>query len=303
MAGLAGHAAAEPCSAAVQLRGDSQLRDTVAVDLAKRGIATLAAPSCEAPIILVQSAEAGLHIAILAQSGIALSERDVADSQTAAVVIESWARPELYMMLLPAPLAPSPAVASVDLEQPPGAVARRVEAAVPGLPPSILTAGVVSAVGRDGSLWMGLTARGCVRVGPACVGALLRASTDTGASGDSFARQTSRTAMELMLAADVSRRFRDVVITTGALAGIGFDRRQQDDVIDGNVEADGGGLRAGVHLAISKSISSNWALGADASADTALFSPTDAVDDDAMGLATQPSQFLRLELQLRYEVR
>lgn len=302
LAALVKHASADPCSAAVQLDGAAELRDAVRVALGERGIATAGPESCRSVIVHVEPAESGMRLVLGTESSDTVTERVVSDAKTAAAVIESWARPELYAMLLPEPAAPPP-VAADEVEILPMAPAPLALPSSATLPPFVLSAGLASALGGDGSLWMGAAARGCVRFGSTCIGALIRASEDTGTSGASYMHQTSRTAMELMLAIEVSRRRGALVLTSGALAGIGFDRRRREDAVAGNVEADGGGLRAGVHLGLARNISTHWAIGADASVDAAIFAASASADPDAMNLARQPRGFLRMELQLRYEVR
>lgn len=288
---------AEPCSAAVRLDGAAQQRDIVRGALAERGIASSPHASCHVVTVRVQPRQEGMLLELLGDNGDALAERVVSDAKTAAAVIESWSRPELYAMLLPEPPAP---VVETDAPLSPQVLP---VSATRSWPRSVLSAGVVSAVGGDGSQWIGASAGGCVRFGALCVGAMVRASQDTRASGDSSALQTSRTAMELLLAIDLSRRVGSIELTSGALAGIGTNRRRRDDAEEGTVEADGGGLRAGFHFGLAKPISAHWAIAADASVDAAIFAPSGTADEDSTDLATQPRAFMRLALQLRYEVR
>jgi hypothetical protein len=284
----------------VQLDGAAQERDSVSDALAARGIASTPEVSCKSVNVRVEPARNGILVVLVSESGETLADRLVSDAKSAAAVIESWARPELYAMLLPEPSVPMRAAVD-EGEVPP--LVERPKTSRPSRPASILTAGLTSAVARDGSVWLGATAGGCVRFGSLCVGALLRASEDTRRSGDSYSFQTARTTVDLLLGIDVSREVGGYTLTGGGLAGLGFDRRRHDDVAGNNVEADGGSLRAGVHVGLSKPISTNWAIGADASVDTAVFAPSDSVDEGAMDLADQPGDFFRLDLQLRYEVR
>lgn len=284
----------------MQLDGVADERDSVSNALAARGIGSAADVSCRAVHVRVAPSQSGILVVLVAENGETLADRLVSDAKSAAAVIESWARPELYAMLLPQPAVPMSGAVD-EGEAPP--LIEHPRASQPGRPASILTAGLASAVARDGSVWLGATAGGCVRFGSLCVGALLRASEDTRRSGDSYSFQTSRTAVDLMLAIDVSRRVRAFTLTGGGLAGVGFDRRRHDDLAGDTVEADGGGLRAGIHLGLSRPISTNWAIGADASVDTAVFAPSDSIDEGAMDFADQPRDFFRMGLQIRYEVR
>lgn len=284
----------------MQLDGAAPERDSVSEALAARGVASTPEVSCKSVNVRVEPRRNGIFVVLISENGETLADRLVSDAKSAAAVIESWARPELYAMLLPEPAVPMRAPVD-EGEVPP--LVEQPKTSRPSRPASILTAGLTSAVARDGSVWLGATAGGCVRFGSLCAGALLRASEDTRRSGDSYSLQTSRTAVDLLLAIDVSRGVRGFALTGGGLAGLGFDRRRHDDLAGNNVEADGGGLRAGAHVGLSRPISTNWAIGADASVDTAVFSPSDSIDEGGMDLADQPRAFFRLDLQLRYEVR
>ncbi len=291
-------AVAAPCPPNVVIEGPAALRDQVVAALAARAVGSDPRPPCPPIRARLEADEAGVVVWVTDAEG-RVSQRRVGSPAAAAIVIESWARPELDAMLLRA----ESGAQHREPERPP-VVVHGAAPAASGHSPVRLALGADTAVGSDGSLWLGLSGLACVRFGPACVGALGRLSQDTKRSGDSERLETARRAVELMLVLDLPRSLAGWIVTPGAQLGLGFNRSTGTvDPATGQVEIDGGGPRAGVHFGASTRLATRWAIGFAVAVDAALFQPaaSDPIDPEAVRLAGQPRGFMRAGLQLRFE--
>jgi len=150
------------------LEGDPELVATVGDELGRRGVATMATSEDQAIRVTLARQPDGIVLALHDPQGRA-AERRVATAETAATLIESWARPGLAEPLL-------------DRQPPPP-------------PPAIVTAPVLPAepaarrwtpvfrFGADNGdhrLWLGAGVGACGRVGPLCLGGELRLAHQIG---------------------------------------------------------------------------------------------------------------------------
>jgi hypothetical protein len=109
------------------------------------------------------------------------SEREVADVDTAASLIETWAMQEDQSLVTPPVLASAPVVV-----------------AAPAAPPWMVLASVEAASASDGSVWVGPTLGGCGRVGRLCVGGRTRIARDTRMGGPPDDHVFTRTDIDVL---------------------------------------------------------------------------------------------------------
>ena len=137
---------------------------------------TVPADGC-APVV-VRVERAGEHIRLWIVDGDGRrGERSVRDLATAVAIVESWTLHEIA-----APVAP--AVEAARRAEPTPAASVAIEPVASAVPRWGIGVGFASAYGADGSAWLGASVSGCVRVGPLCLGALLRAASDGSDSAD-----------------------------------------------------------------------------------------------------------------------
>ena len=301
-------ALAEPCPAIVIVEATPALRDSITTQLTARAILTIEQVGCTNIRVHLRVDDTGIAIAITDAVG-RTDQRHVPDLATAASLIESWARPELDATLLAVrtvrqPRLPSTArIAPIETETPVVLEAPATSIAVRG-PPIRVAVDAGSSLGSDGSVWLDLSGLVCVRFGPVCPGVMARVSQDTEVRGDSEVLSTRRHAIDLGVVLDVPRMHAGWSWTPGVQFGLGFNRRTfapEIGIAMDRVETDGGSLRAGVHLAVAKQVARRWSLGIDVALDTAVVSPADLPDREADRLASQPRNFVRSGIELRYE--
>jgi hypothetical protein len=124
------------------------------------------------------------------------SDREVADVDTAASLIETWALREDESLVAPPALPPAPALVAAP------------KAVVPAAAPWVVDASIEAAAASDGSVWYGPTLGACGLVGRLCVGGRARVARDAGRGGPPDDHVYTRT--------DV-----DVLATVGAELGSG----------------------------------------------------------------------------------
>jgi hypothetical protein len=127
-----------------------------------------------------------------------LGQRDVDDVATAAVIVESWTRQEIDAGTMP----PEPAVRAP----------RRFD----------FGASALSALGTNGTTWVGGALSACTRLGPLCAGALVRGETDTRATGDSSTVAQDSYAVSAFATVDLPWRAGPFVVEPGIGVGYGW---------------------------------------------------------------------------------
>jgi hypothetical protein len=271
---LAGEALARP--PAVRLVGDPALITEVARILAARGIVT-DAPACAAAIARVEARDGTIAISIESVQAI---ERTVREVETAATVIESFARDDA------APLLAARAVAAPAKP-------------VPAVPPSPehgrglhLFAGLESALGNDQSRWLGFHAGGCWRLEVVCLAARVRTSNRT----DEQAMEPFRESWELILGIDVPFAIGRWSIEPGIGFGPSGMRTRGDT--DGEYT---NGIRGEAHVTVSMPVARQFAVDVHVAAN--LLQSVHFDDQGAGTLPPEPWGFARLGVGLRYGAR
>lgn len=166
-------ARAEPCPAAVTLRGEAPgLVDA----LSRRGIRTPPAPGCAAPVARIMAADGGLRVAQGEGAPAA-----VPDVETAALLIETWVRADLIDPLLAARRGPPPPTAR----------------------PITLDVALDGAWTDDRGSWLGARVEGCIALSWICPGVRLRGLYDPGWSGESATSRVWRVGIGALATADV----------------------------------------------------------------------------------------------------
>lgn len=207
---FAGNAIATPCPPSARLDGDPEIAAALAEKLEARGIPP--AGACAAVVAEVVAVEGKYLITVVDAWGRKAS-RHAATLDTAASLIESWARADLEEPLLRTAPEETPAISEAPAEAPPAATPPEAPSA-PTFVSSPLPADddvgfslrLAAELGSssDGSGWAGVAAGGCGQIGAFCFGGTARA-------GQRFGRDTRR-AHGLELLADVT-----LPISLGAL--------------------------------------------------------------------------------------
>ena len=266
------------CKLAAVTQGDPELVQTLIARLTANGIATTSTSGC--PVVQVRLEKRGqqLHLR-MTDAFNRIGERDVQDVATAAAIIESWTYQEAEAGTLPAE-----AIAThVAVIEPPHLVRNGIAASV------------MSAVGTDQTAWVGGALSACLRLGPVCVGAALRAETDTRATGTTSISQDSYE-LSAIATIDLPRKLGDYVVSPGLGVGYGWmhvtthHHDAMNNLLD--VPTSDHQLRTGAHVALLDPLSAHVSVFGDLWGDLAL-----ARSDSQFG----PSGSLRLLLGIRLE--
>jgi hypothetical protein len=150
------------CATAPQLQGEPALVAAVTEALTRRGSAGMGS-DCSPLRVQVSSAD-GQYLVGIEDSFGRRSQRQVASVEMVATLIETWMEPGVEAPVVE-PAAPPPVVVAAP-------------AAEPAPSRLVVSAQVESAWANDGSLWMGVGAMTCLRLGRFCVGTLVRFADD-----------------------------------------------------------------------------------------------------------------------------
>lgn len=244
-------ARAECRPAAVPI-GDPVLVQSLRERLSASGITTAPAAGCPAVRVELEQRGDQLHLRVV-DAYQRLGERDVGDVATAAAVIESWTLQEIEPGAVPAepaidaPAAPAPVLA-------PAAASSRLA----------IGAASRTAVGDDGSTWLGGGLDACVRVGWACLGATGSVAADTSTVADLHTGSHRSVAVAALAAADAPLRIGRFVARPGITAGYGWERLQQQHV-DAHgqplsIAASSYALRVGTHASLAYPLARSLAV-------------------------------------------
>ena len=138
------------------------------------------------------------------------SDREVADVDTAASLIETWALREDESLVAPPALTPVPAVVAAP------------KAVVPAAAPWVVDASLEAATTSDASVWYGPTLGACGRVGRLCVGGRARVARDAGVGGPPDDRVYTRTDVDVL--ATVGTKLGSGPVTLTPQIGVGAGR-------------------------------------------------------------------------------
>lgn len=287
------------CTPTALLKGSDEVVASITPMLSARGIATEIIDGC--PYVHVTISARGSAFTVTIEDPYGRShDHLVGGADIAATLIESWVDPFQEAPLLAARgwSRPSPNKVPIIDDDIPRVLARSRD------PVRTLGGSVAleTSLGSDGSTWWGGAAATCMRLGPTCVGANVRLASDARLSGSSETLETGRTALDLLLVADVPIRWGDLAVTFGVGVGVGWIR---SSVVGptGAVEIDAGGLRADAHALFELPISAALAVELRASVTASPLAHVSRYVEDGSMLAGEPRGFARLSVGLRYGAR
>jgi hypothetical protein len=283
------------------VEGSRRVQEEVSAELQRRGIVTSPASECTAVRARIGEGTAGLLVTIVDAYG-RTSERAANGPAEAATLIESWVRTDLSAPLLP--------VLDVAVTVSPQGDAKQVLVMPPPMPVPArsdvsLTASAETSLATDGSLWLGLAAGVCVRMGPACAGVLVRVESDPGGYGESREMYTSRLGTAVLLGAGLPLRKGRLTLLPGVAVGIGWLRTTATSAADrggsgDGTEVDSGGLRASAGLRLSIAVHPRLAIDLGVAADLAPLAHTTPYNQDSIVLAGEPRGLFRGSLGVRW---
>lgn len=302
--------ASEACSPAVSLEGDGALVERLEERLRTQNI-TAPAQGCPALLCQIRQEGEGLVLVLEDQHG-RRSTRTVASEEMAVVVIESWVRDDLFAELL----APPPTQTSqeppapqndlgevlVELENTP--VPRPEPPAPVSQPPSRAALGgaLSTSVGDDGTWWYGGHLTACLRLGPLCVGGLLRLNIDTEAYGSTSRRESERTDTDYLASAEYALRSPRFLLAPGVQVGVRSAQTSLDSEETGGapLEFGGGRFLVGASLRASYALEPQTLLELGLFVDVSPFAHTANFRTEEFTLTGEPSVKVHLGLGLRY---
>lgn len=269
------------CKPTAVAEGDPALVEPLLTRLSASGIATVSTASC--PTVQVRLDRRGQQVHLRVTDAFHRSgERDVQDVATAAAIVESWMLQEVEAGTLPAEPSVEATVGS------PVIATRHVRNGV--------AASIVSALGSNGTTWLGGAASACLRIGPFCTGPSLRAERDTRATGDTRTIEQDSYILSALATIDLPRTFGSFVLSPGLGIGYGWlhvTTRHHDamnHVLD--VPTADHQLRTGAHLAVLRPLGDHLSVFGDLWGELAAWR-----SDSQSG----PSGSLRLSLGIRLE--
>ncbi len=296
------------CPPSVRLAGNIDLVAEAHARLQERSIIVASAPAPFAPCgpitrAWLERSDDGVVVDIQDPDGRRVV-RKVATASTAATLIETWTHAELGSAVPVEDGAPPPKETAT------GVAVAAAAAGSPAVPRGALTAGVGPSWATDGTAWYGLHAAGCVRIGRACVGALMRADRQWGETARTrAATATSRYGAELLLLGEASFDLGKLSIQPGVGLGFGWLRSAGEavevDADTGEVEhhkeaADSGGIRGALRLALGRQFGTHMAAALLVEGGFAPFARTAPRREEDVSLAAEPRALLRAALALRW---
>ena len=303
-------AADEACPPGVRLLGDEAAAKEVSAHLLTAGVQTSGEQHCVTVIAELRREPDGRLGVRLADTQGRSTDRLVSDAETAAAVIESWARVDLVAPMLE---APAQAVADVELAAPgeaPSAAAKPAAHAegVPARPRQDFgaTAWLGVSLANDDSIWTDLSIAACLRVGAACLGAELRGSFDTEAHDDDAKLDTDRGEVGGLLSAEFvlalsESRWR---VSPGFAAGAGYVSTEvyadAAPEIGHAVSRGDVSMRLGVFAHVSAALARGVQLSGRLGFEVAPVARTGADQEDGVLIAGLPRWYLRFALGVRY---
>jgi hypothetical protein len=290
-------AAGVSCPAAARVEGDPEVVATVTQELSRRGVDPRPAGNCAAIRATVTRRGADVEVRVEDQHG--RSATRVVALATVATVIESWARADLSAGLLPEPPASTGPGAAARPNPPP--VELRGRAAPAKRPLGSVALWTETAVGTDGSVWVGPALTACVRLGPVCAGVLAHVASDVRVPTVAGAPRASRLDAGLLLAADLPLRLGRATLTPGLTVGVAWLRTSASNGND-NVDSDSGGLRLGAHVVLSYRLWRSLALDVGLAVDVAPLAHTGPQTSEVVALPGEPRAYVRAAVGLRYGV-
>ena len=300
----------QACPPGVRLLGDEAAAQAVSALLLTAGVQTSGEQHCVTVIAELRREPDGRLGVRLADTQGRSTDRLVSDAETAAAVIESWARVDLVAPMLEAPAQAVPEVELAAPGQAPSAASKPETHAggVPARPRNDFgaTAWLGVSLANDDSLWTDLSIAACLRVGAACLGAELRGSFDTEMHDAADELDTDRGEVGGLLSAEFvlaipESRWR---VSPGFAAGAGYVSRDVD--ADGSPEighAVSRGdvtMRLGVFAHVAAALVRGVLLSGRLGFEVAPLARTRAESEDGVLIAGLPRWYLRFAVGVRY---
>jgi hypothetical protein len=300
----------EACPPGVRLLGDEAAAQAVSAILLTSGVQTSGEQHCVTVIAeLRREPDGRLGVRLVDTQGRS-TDRLVSDAETAAAVIESWARVDLVAPMLE---APAQAVAEVELAAPAEAPSSAsTPAAQTGEVPARVrqdfgaTAWVGVSLANDDSLWTDLSIAACLRAGAACLGAELRGSFDTEAHRAAEKLDTDRGEVGGLLTTEFVLAMPDSRwrVSPGFAAGAGYVSSEVDaDAAPGVGHGASRGdvsMRLGVFAHVSAVLARGVQLSGRLGFEVAPLARTRAEPEDGVLIAGLPRWYLRFAVGVRY---
>lgn len=245
----------------VNIEADPDLSAALGQALGTRGIAVSGPATCPALRAQVRRRGPQLSVTVLEADG-RQSSREVSGVEAAATFIESWARSDISASLR--------AVRPYEIQTPPAPA--EAPAPRPQRPRFALRLALEAAYATDRSAWLGASVLGCLRLGPACAGLLLRSAGSVSQGTDIHAQ--NRVATDLLVAVrfPIALRWPWLMLEPGLSLGVGWLREAPDPMYQLTEAVDFGGLRAGIDFTASLGLGRGLALDLGVSFDGAFLS-------------------------------
>lgn len=279
---LAARARADACAT---LSGEPDLVATVTEALRARGIAPEATCSVHARV-----EKSGDAVVVHIEADHAPVERTVSSADSAATMIESWARADVAAPLL---VARAPAPAGED-EPAPRAEARVVVSRPRGIH---LFTDAESSVASDGTVWAGAQVGACIELGPLCAAARARFANVL-IGPDPFDGELDRRSIEVLIGGDVPLTYRGVRLMPGIAGGVGSMHTHVDSM-GTHMGRETGGMRAEAHVTGALPITPRLAFELSLSID--ITQQTESEQSGTIMIPNDPLLFARVGAGLRYE--
>jgi hypothetical protein len=203
------------------LEGDPELVARVADELARRGVSIGAGDE----VVMASLAQEGdgIRVALRDPQG-RTTERLVSSVDTAAALVESWARRDIADPLLE-PRAPPPPPPPAPLPPPP-APSVAVPVSIPPPPSQWIPVLQLSGESRDGSVWVAGSVGACIHVGILCLGGTARLArqleTREQQIADRYWVASKQTDLEALAVAELPISLGRPVLVLGVGAGLGW---------------------------------------------------------------------------------
>jgi hypothetical protein len=304
---------AAPCPPTAVITGEEALVHSLFATDALSDVSAEALPGCPAIWVTVTQQPAGLVVQIGDHLG-RRYERTVGDVQTAAALVESWARGDTLMSALPAldisgDPAPSQTETPEPLRSPPAPAGPESGSPAPKPAAGItVEIGFEYTMGADGSSWFGGQGYFCSTLGIACIGALIRGAADPTVTGRYRELTDIRASMDVLIIATLPIEVRRIRVSPLVGLGAGWvqtsrempgEREMPDDEVDVK-EASYGGVRLALSAMISINLVQGLFLDMAAGLTTSFIAEEPKVIIEGETVAGEPRHYLHLVTGLSY---
>lgn len=260
--------------------GDPVLAQTLSQRLAANGIETTSTSGCPALRVRVEQRGDQVHLE-LTDTFSRLGRRQVRDVATAAAIVESWTLQEVEAGSLPELAGTTPSIVASTPRSASG-----------------LAAIFESSLADDGSLWLGGAVSGCARIGPTCIGGVVRFARDTRSTGDTAGVNHRSNELHGIATLDVPRVLGAFSISPGVGLGYGWleitSSHLDMHMLPVETAHTSHAVRGDVHVTITRSLGRSIALYGDLRADTAIVRSE---------IPAGPESFVRVAIGIRVEAR